>query len=368
MIEDEKCIGDMLKFTLLSFVELTDHGTVSWDILQSSFINRNIHFINSPNLVVKEVVQSSLSILDNLVQNSSNFALVEKHVTFDNLLKLLQDNSSQVIQQNTIALINALFMKADENKKKSIASTFSTKQYRSVILQIVQNTNSGTEMAHQLYVLQTLTLGLLEARMNSKINSNTQDSDAHDKIKELRRIAFEENGMDVEDRQAGGRRQTSHATHYKKLGFKYDINPLQDFQDKPGLLALDCMVYFAKNHGQNYTKVVHENSCRADEHECPFGKTSIELVKVLCEILYIGETFEQGKDFHPMFFTHDHPFEEFFCICIVVLNKVCQLYFIEKQKTIRILLNSRPGRICEQMPMKISRKFSALFENKSSDP
>lgn len=69
-------------------------------------------------------------------------------------------------------------------------------------------------------------------------------------------------------------------------------------------------------------QVVHENSYRADEHECPFGRTSIELVKLLCEILHIGEVpTEQGQEFHPMFFTHDHPFEEFYCICIVILNR-----------------------------------------------
>ena len=65
-----------------------------------------------------------------------------------------------------------------------------------------------------------------------------------------------------------------------------------------------------------------ENSCRADEHECPFGRTSVELVKLLCEVLRIGEApSEQGQNYHPMFFTHDHPFEEFFCICIILLNK-----------------------------------------------
>ncbi|GIX74686.1 engulfment and cell motility protein 1 [Caerostris extrusa] len=82
------------------------------------------------------------------------------------------------------------------------------------------------------------------------------------------------------------------------------------------------MIYFARNHTESYTKVVLENSCRADEHECPFGRTSIELTKLLCDILKIGEPpTEQGKTFYPMFFTHDHPFEEFFCICIVLLNK-----------------------------------------------
>lgn len=45
-------------------------------------------------------------------------------------------------------------------------------------------------------------------------------------------------------------------------------------------------------------------------------------MKLLGEILHIGETpTQQGQEFHAMFFTHDHPFEEFFCICIVILNK-----------------------------------------------
>lgn len=30
---------------------------------------------------------------------------------------------------------------------------------------------------------------------------------------------------------------------------------------------------------------------------------------------------ENCHDFHPMFFTHDRSFEEFFCICIQLLNK-----------------------------------------------
>ena len=115
-------------------------------------------------------------------------------------------------------------------------------------------------------------------------------------------------------------RRNNLSQHFKKLGFRCDINPAQDFRES-SLLALDCMVYFAQNFNDNYKKVVHENSCRTDEYECPFGRTSIELVKVICEILKIGESFDQAKDFHPMFFTHDHPFEEFFCICIVALNK-----------------------------------------------
>ncbi|KAG4073589.1 hypothetical protein HA402_000813 [Bradysia odoriphaga] len=319
MIEDEKSEPDILKFVMLSFVELMDHGTVSWDILQPSFIARNIAFINDRTTYAKEVVQCALAVLENTVNNSTKYALIEKDVSFTRLLSLLQD-SAPVIQQNTIALINALFQKADDPRKQTIASAFSTKQYRNVLLTSVINSNIGTEMAHQLYVLQKLTIGLLERQMMTKMN--IQDQDAHEKIKKLRRIAFDDGTTDQADVTAR-RQNNAYSNYYKKLGFKCDINPAQDFNETPpGILALDCMVYFATNYTQLYTKVVHENSCRADEHDCQFGRTSIELVKMLCEILHIGEApLEQGVDFHPMFFTHDHPFEEFFCVCIVVLNK-----------------------------------------------
>lgn len=44
-------------------------------------------------------------------------------------------------------------------------------------------------MAHQLYVLQQQLLNQYEERMNTSMDVN--DQDATDKIKELRRIAFE---------------------------------------------------------------------------------------------------------------------------------------------------------------------------------
>lgn len=249
MIDDETCVGGMLKYVLLSFVELMEHGTVSWDILESSFINRTMGFINNPDNEIKEVVESALSILENIVQNSSKCTLID-NVKLENLLKLLQDSSTQVIQQNTIALINALFMKAsmkaDTSKCRSIANTFSSKQYRSVLLSSINSTNIGTEMAHQLYVLQTLTMGLLKYRMLTKMN--TQDQDAHEKIKELRRIAFDD-GTECQSDVTARRQNNAFSNYYKKLGFKCDINPAQDFiETPPGMLALDCMVYFARNY------------------------------------------------------------------------------------------------------------------------
>ncbi|KAL0267620.1 UNVERIFIED_CONTAM: hypothetical protein PYX00_009836 [Menopon gallinae] len=324
LVEGGKFKGTILALALMSFVELMDHGTVSWDILEVPFINKIASYVNNQSQTQDfKVIKASLSILESIVLNSSaKYSLVEKEVTVPNLVMHLQ-SQHVVVQQNAIALINALFIKADPVKKKAISATLTSKQVRNLILTyIIQPTSQvGAEMAHQLYVLQSLTLAQLETRMNTKMDP--QDQDAHEKIKELRKIVFDSDGTNLLGDSTTKRQMGGFAKDYKKLGFKSEINPALDFTETPpGMLALDCMVYFARNHVESYTKVVLENSCRADEHECPFGRTSVELVKLLCEVLRIGEPpSEQGQNYHPMFFTHDHVFEELFCICIVLLNK-----------------------------------------------
>ncbi|XP_045463247.1 engulfment and cell motility protein 1 [Harmonia axyridis] len=343
-IEGGKCKGNILANTLTSFVELMEHGSVSWDILNGEFITRVASLVNSKQEV--QVTQAALSILENVVLNSTEgYGQVEKEIPIGSLVEHLQ--ATPVVQQNAVALINALFLKADMLKRRSLAATLSTKQFRMCIQHNILQTGAaeGAEMAHQLYVLQTLMLGLLEQRMMTKMDP--QDQDGHDKIKELRRIAFDSEG-------AGGTRGPGGFTRdYKKLGFKNDINPALDFTETPpGLLALDCMIYFARNHPESYTKLVLENSCRADEHECPFGRASVELVKILCELLKVGEApSEQGASFQPLFFTHDHPFEECYCICILLLNKTwkemratsedfCKVASVVREQIVRALADT----------------------------
>jgi len=71
---------------------------------------------------------------------------------------------------------------------------------------------------------------------------------------ELRNIAFELNTI------SGGDANRSFSKDYKKLNFKYDINPALDFTETPlGMLSLDYMVYFARNHIDTYTKVDYKS-------------------------------------------------------------------------------------------------------------
>ncbi|XP_076449909.1 engulfment and cell motility protein 1-like [Babylonia areolata] len=309
-----------LQLTLRSFVALMDHGIVSWDILEPEFVKRVADCVNvgSNNLDVV-CLQASLEILESVVLHSTGKQnVVEQSVTSQNIIPHLESINLEV-QKNAIALINALFMKADVQKRKKIADSLQSKHVRTTILtHVIRLQNIGTAMAHQLYVLQVLLLNLHEERMKAPVDPH--DQVIMKEIEELRRTAFE---IEVDPNMNAVRRSQSAARDFKKLGFENQANPAEDFVKVPSsLLALDCMLYFAKNHGENYVKMVLENSTRADEHDVPFVKASMYLTKMICEILKIGEQPDDtGSTYYPMFFASEKPLEEFYCIVVQLLNK-----------------------------------------------
>ncbi|XP_076864010.1 engulfment and cell motility protein 1 [Brachyhypopomus gauderio] len=296
------CFGEMLSFTLTAFVELMDHGIVSWDTFSVAFIKKIASFVCKSSMD-SAVLQRSLAILESMVLNSQDlYQKVAQEITIGQLMPHLQ-GTDQDIQTYTIAVINALFLKAPEEKRQfdenvvnildcpltEMAHILAQKQLRSIILtNVIRGTKAiNEEMAHQLYMLQVLTFNLLEDRMMTKMDP--QDQAQRDIIFELRRIAFD---VECESNNSGSieKRKSMYTRDYKKLGFMNHVNPAVDFtQIPPGMLALDNMLYFARQHQDSYIRIVLENSSREDKHECPFGRSSIELTKMLCEILKVGE-------------------------------------------------------------------------------
>ena len=328
-IEKSEYHNAELAFALTTFLEVMDHGTLDWDsVLTHDFIKVVARHVNKVGNVDATTLQRALGILECVVVNSDQFySTVAEVVNVGNLVSHLQRSNSD-IQYYTIALLNSLFLKAPADKgrvagRRNISDTMVQKQFRTVLLNNILRTSKtiGREMAHQLYILQVLTLNTLEERLNQRLDPLSQED--RDKLFELRTIAFDS----VQLTPHGGKRSQGHgafnSADFKKLGFTNYNNPVLDFEHAPpGVLALDLMIYFARNQQDNYVKLVLENSARGDKHECPFGKSSIEVTKKLCVILRIGEQpTEVGQDVYPMFFSHDHAFEEFFCICIQLFNK-----------------------------------------------
>uniref|UniRef100_A0AAR2JC56 ELMO domain-containing protein n=1 Tax=Pygocentrus nattereri TaxID=42514 RepID=A0AAR2JC56_PYGNA len=326
--------------TLTAFMELMDHGIVSWENLSSVFIKK-VRSASSTHIAV------SLDIMESMVLSSSSlFHQIRKEITLDQLISHLQV-SNQLLQTKAMALLMALLQTAGETdrslenscsgiKKKVLSPIIVTPEF--VFQNIIHSSGSvGDEMAHHLYVLQSVRLNLLEPRMKTPLDSFNQVC-SHSK-----RLCS----------------QTLNLCNY----FFLLCNPGQDLgRTPPGLLALDTMTYFASRYPDAYSRFVLENSSREDKHECPFARSSIQLTLTLCEILRIGEPpSETGSNYHPIFFAQDRLLEELFCICIQLLNKTWKEMRATQEDFDKVMQVVR-----EQITRTLSSKPTSLelFKNK----
>uniref|UniRef100_H3CTT1 Engulfment and cell motility 3 n=1 Tax=Tetraodon nigroviridis TaxID=99883 RepID=H3CTT1_TETNG len=348
----------IMTHTLTAFMELMDHGIVSWENLSSTFIKKIAGYVNAKPTDAS--IQQSLDILESMVLSSFGlFLQVKQEVTMERLIAHLQVTNQQ-IQTKAMALLMALLQTAGESDRQEIFAFMNKKNLRQYIYKNIIHSSGSLqdEMAHYLYVLQSLTLNHLENRMMAPMDFYNQDQ--RDVLHYLRQLAFE---SESESSLSNERRRSLCAKEFKKLGFSNNSNPGQDLvRTPPGLLALDTMYYFAKRYPDAYSRFVLENSSREDKHECPFARSSIQLTLILCEILRIGEApSETGSDYHPIFFNQDRLLEELFCVCIQLLNKTWKEMRATQEDFDKVMQVVR-----EQITRTLSSKPTSLelFKNK----
>ncbi|KFV47505.1 Engulfment and cell motility protein 3, partial [Gavia stellata] len=312
--------GEMLAHTLKAFMELMEHDFVSWETLSAAFIKKVVSYVNM-NAVDASVQQLSLSILENMVPTSRLlFELVKKEVTLDRLLTHLQVTNAQ-LQLKAMALLIALLLAATDAERRVRGCSLEKNISQFIHKNIIHSSEPlGDEMAHYLYVLQSVSLNLCERRMRTSMDPYSQEQ--RELLQSLRQTAFESESDTPASNFSTERRRSLCAKEFRKLGFMNSTPAEHPRRAPPGLLALDNMVYFSRHTPNAYSRFVLENSSREDKHECPFARSSIQLTLILCEILHVGEPCsETAQAFYPMFFGQDHFFEELFCICIQLVNK-----------------------------------------------
>ncbi|XP_075366455.1 engulfment and cell motility protein 3 isoform X3 [Mycteria americana] len=271
IVEEGNDTGEMLAHTLKAFMELMEHDFVSWETLSAAFIKKIVSYVNM-NAVDASVQQLSLSILENMVPASRLlFELVKKEVTLDRLLTHLQVTNAQ-LQLKAMALLIALLLAATDTERRDMMDYLREKNIRHFIHKNIIHSSEplGDEMAHYLYVLQSVSLNLCERRMRTSMDPYSQEQ--RELLQSLRQTAFESESEAPASSFSTERRRSLCAKEFRKLGFMNNSNPAEDLRRAPpGLLALDNMVYFSKHTPNAYSR--------------------------------------------------DHFFEELFCICIQLVNK-----------------------------------------------
>ncbi|XP_073081493.1 engulfment and cell motility protein 3 isoform X2 [Manis javanica] len=297
IIEDGDDLGEVLALALRAFLELMEHGMVSWETIGIPFVRKVVYYVNM-NLMDASVQPLALRLLESVTLSSPALGqMVKSEVPLDRLLVHLQVMNQQ-LQTKAMALLTALLQGASLAERKHMLDYLWQRNLRQFIYKNIIHSAAplGDEMAHHLYVLQALTLGLLEPRMRIALDPYSQDCYCSRGLGPLLSCLSP---------------------------FPQNSNPAQDLERvPPGLLALDNMLYFSRHSPSAYSRFVLENSSREDKHECPFAQSSIQLTVLLCELLHIGEPCsETAQDFSPMFFGQDQSFHELFCVSIQLLNK-----------------------------------------------
>ncbi len=298
-----------------AFQELMEHGIVSWDNLTENFVKKLIIFteksLDSNDYFRPAVVSRTLAILESIVLNSSKFInIVFQEISISKPIPFLAKQAVEV-KYNTLAFINAIITKCTSREK--VMEELKVNHFNRNLLEHILGYFQGTtpqEISHELYVYQSHVLNLVEGRMKMRFVAG--DPKMEDDVWMLPMGAFP-------DEYSGGKhRAPVTEQHWKQLGFLRG-DPHDDFNESPpGILALDCMVYFAKTKHDAFTRLLFAYT----DSQCPFAQTSIALVKVLCQILRIGEVpSEIGYEFIPILVWSEEPFKEIFCVMIQLLFK-----------------------------------------------
>lgn len=298
-----------------AFQELMEHGIVSWDILTENFVKKLINFtdksLNSVEYFRPSVVSRTLAILESIILNSSKFIrIVSNEISIGMPIPFLSKAAVEV-KYNTLAFINAMITKST-NRERMIAELKINQFNRSIQENILTPFQSNTpqEIAHELYVYQSHVQNLVEGRMKMRFVAGDPKMEEDVRILPMRAFPDEYSG----DKQ----RTPVTEQHWKQLGFLKG-DPQDDFnQSPPGILALDCMVYFAKAKHDTFTRLLFAYT----DSQCPFAHTSITLTRLLCQLLRIGEPpSEIGYEYIPILVWSEEPFKEVFCITIQLLFK-----------------------------------------------
>lgn len=351
----ESCANIM--YCLRSFTWLMHHRLVP--PIQDGFVKRLIDFVSSEKHLPVDLIECCLEILEKAVRQKEGAMMAG--IGIPDLIQHLWNMDSPSIQVKTLAFINSLAQGPDSTK---ILGSMISKQMRDTIQNNILCSHVSPTMAHELYVYQTLILGLLQDSLTSTIDPLGTDAKY---ITELNSILASTNAdmqnmkgsivslnkerdtmtlmdKDLPDvlskpfvnedfvcstpqlvkpsKKASYTRSKSTAAPSSSELHKRQsltINFTSDHSVLICRLTLNCMLYFARRYCRTFMRMVLEE--QALSRSFPF--TCEHLIQSLCELLGVGKPLKHDGMYQPMVFTapDDSSFmEELFCHAVLLLG------------------------------------------------
>ncbi|XP_069704505.1 engulfment and cell motility protein 1-like [Periplaneta americana] len=335
-------------------------------LLEDMLIKRLVEFVNSERHYPMELIECCLVILEKAVRHKGHSSTAG--IGIPDLIQHLWNRESPVVQEKALALINALARGLDSTK---ILGSMVSKQTRETIHKNILCSEVSKSMAHELYVFQTLILGLLKDRATSKIDPSRADLKYITEINNILAVADQDmrsmkgsiasleeetRGVMLVDRDLPNFMTTKPFLNedfvcstpqpikaMKKAAYaRSKSTPLPD-SDTSAIpkrhslmidftstsnscimvcrLTLDCILYFARRYRKTFVRVVLEEEALSRSFPCMCER----LTQILCELLGVGKPpTDDGVLYQPMIFTapNDHPFlEEVFCRAALLMGR-----------------------------------------------
>jgi len=330
----------------------------------SELIRRLMDFVNSQQQLPVELVECCLMILKEAVKQKEYAKMTV--IGIPDLIQHLWNRENTTIQEKALALINAL---AQGPHSLKILGSMVSKQIRDTIQKNILCNNVTPSMAHELYVYQTLILGLLEDRLAHTIDASGADSkyvtelnqilaSANDEMQNMKdsTASLTEDGNSValvdkdvpgvmvnkafvnEDfvcstpqlMKAGRNVPYTRSKSIPVLSSDPEVFPKRhsvmiDFSSESSFrirrLTLDCILHFATCYRRTFVRVLLEEKASSR----PFLWTCECLVQLICEQLGVGKhPKHDGKVYQPMVFTAEDAclfIAELFCHVALLLGR-----------------------------------------------
>ena len=347
---------------LKSFIWLMYHHLAS--PTSGELVRRLMDFVNSEQHLPGELVECCLVILKEAVKQKECAKMTV--IGIPDLIQHLWNRENTTIQEKALALINAL---AQGPHSLKILGSMVSKQIRDTIQKNILCNDVTPSMAHELYVYQTLILGLLEDRLTNTVDPSGADckyitelnqilASANDDMQNMKgsMASLNEDGHSVAlvDKDVPGvtinkpfvnedfvcstpqltkpvknvpysrsKSITISSSDTKEFPKRHSV--MIDFSTESSLricrLTLDCILLFASRYRRTFMRVLLEEKALSR----PFPWTCECLVQLICEQLGVGKPPKHdGKLYQPMVFTAEDAclfVAELFCHVALLLGR-----------------------------------------------